>query len=449
MPARRIIETVQALAQGTVTSARLVEQALERADDPAGEGARAFTRIYREAARVQAAGSDNLRGAGIVASPLSGLPISIKDLFDVAGETTTAGSVVLKGRAPAKRDAAIVGRLRAAGAVIVGKTNMTEFAYSGVGLNPHYGTPRNCWDRNSGRIPGGSSSGAAISVTDAMAVAAIGTDTGGSVRIPAALNGLMGFKPTAQRVPRDGAFPLSTSLDSIGPLANSVACCAVVDAVIAGEEPTVPAPLPLRGLRLAVLEHYVVDGLEPAVARCFESALRRLSDAGAQIMDLPFAELEELPSINAKGGFSAAECYAALRKIIATDSERIDPRVLGRIVRGAEMSGPDYVDLTAARARLIARAAVLTAPFDAVAMPTVALTAPTIASLAADDEYVRTNAAILRNPSVVNFLDRCALTLPCHEPGEAPVGLSLMGEHLGDRRLISIGLSCEAALRRE
>ncbi len=449
MPARRIIETVQALAQGTVTSARLVEQALERADDPAGEGARAFTRIYREAARVQAAASDNLRGAGIVASPLSGLPISIKDLFDVAGETTTAGSVVLKGRAPAKRDAAIVGRLRAAGAVIVGKTNMTEFAYSGVGLNPLYGTPRNCWDRKSGRIPGGSSSGAAISVTDAMAVAAIGTDTGGSVRIPAALNGLMGFKPTAQRVPRDGAFPLSTSLDSIGPLANSVACCAVVDAVIAGEEPTVPAPLPLRGLRLAVLEHYVVDGLEPAVARCFESALRRLSDAGAQIMDLPFAELEELPSINAKGGFSAAECYAALRKIIATDSERIDPRVLARIVRGAEMSGPDYVDLTAARARLIARAAVLTAPFDAVAMPTVALTAPTIASLAADDEYVRTNAAILRNPSVVNFLDRCALTLPCHEPGEAPVGLSLMGEHLGDRRLISIGLSCEAALRRE
>jgi aspartyl-tRNA(Asn)/glutamyl-tRNA(Gln) amidotransferase subunit A len=449
MPARRIIETVQALAQGTVTSARLVEQALERADDPAGEGARAFTRIYREAARVQAAASDNLRGAGIVASPLSGLPISIKDLFDVAGETTTAGSVVLKGRAPAKRDAAIVGRLRAAGAVIVGKTNMNEFAYSGVGLNPLYGTPRNCWDRKSGRIPGGSSSGAAISVTDAMAVAAIGTDTGGSVRIPAALNGLMGFKPTAQRVPRDGAFPLSTSLDSIGPLANSVACCAVVDAVIAGEEPTVPAPLPLRGLRLAVLEHYVVDGLEPAVARCFESALRRLSDAGAQIMDLPFAELEELPSINAKGGFSAAECYAALRKIIATDSERIDPRVLARIVRGAEMSGPDYVDLTAARARLIARAAVLTAPFDAVAMPTVALTAPTIASLAADDEYVRTNAAILRNPSVVNFLDRCALTLPCHEPGEAPVGLSLMGEHLGDRRLISIGLSCEAALRRE
>ncbi len=449
MLARRIIETAQALAQGTVTSARLVEEALERIDDPGGEGTRVFTRIYHESARVQAAASDQLRGVGIVASPLGGIPISIKDLFDVAGETTTAGSVVLVGRAPATRDAAIVRRLRAAGAVIVGKTNMTEFAYSGVGLNPHYGTPRNCWDRASGRIPGGSSAGAAVSVTDGMAVAAIGTDTGGSVRIPAALNGLVGFKPTQRRVPLDGAFPLSTTLDSIGPLANSLACCAIIDAVIAGEEPTVPAPIPLRGLRLAVPEHYVVEGLEPAVARGFESALRRLSGAGAQIVDLPFAELGELPSINAKGGFSAAECYSRLRELIATESERIDPRVRGRIARGAEISGPDYVDLIAARARLIARAATATAPFDAVAMPTVALTAPTIGALAADDEYARTNLAILRNPSVVNFLDRCALTLPCHEPGEAPVGFSLMGEHLGDRRLIAIGLSCEAVLRQE
>lgn len=449
MPARRIIETAQALAQRTITSARLVEEALERADDPAGEGARVFTRVYRESARIQAAASDHLRGVGIVASPLHGIPISIKDLFDVAGETTTAGSMVLKGGAPAARDAAIVRRLRAAGAVIVGKTNMTEFAYSGVGLNPHYGTPRNCWDRPGARIPGGSSSGAAISVTDAMAVAAIGTDTGGSVRIPAALNGLTGFKPTQRRVPLDGAFPLSSSLDSIGPLANSLACCAIIDAVMAGEEPAVPAQIPLRGLRFALPKHYVVDDLELAVARCFESALRRLSDAGAHIIDLPFAELEELPSLNAKGGFSAAESYAKLRKFMATESERIDPRVLARIVRGAEISGPDYVDLVAARASLIARAAETTASFDAVLMPTVALTAPAISALAADEDYARTNLAILRNPSVVNFLDRCALTLPCHEPGEAPVGLSLMGEHLGDRRLISIGLSCEAALRRE
>jgi aspartyl-tRNA(Asn)/glutamyl-tRNA(Gln) amidotransferase subunit A len=449
MRATRIVETAEALAQGTITSARPVEEALKRADDPAGEGARVFTRLYRESARVQAATSDHLRAVGIVASPFHGIPISIKDLFDIAGETTTAGSMVLKGAAPALRDAVIVRRLRAAGAVIVGKTNMTEFAYPGVGLNPHYGTPRNCWDRPSARIPGGSSSGAAISVTDGMALAAIGTDTGGSVRIPSALNGLTGFKPTQRRVPLDGAFPLSTTLDSIGPLANSLACCAIVDAVMAGEEPVVPAPMSMRGLRLALPKHYVVDDLEPTVARSFESALRRLSAAGAHIVDLPLAELEELPSINAKGGFSAAESYAKLRNFIAGESERIEPRVLARIVRGAEISGPDYVGLVSARASLIARAAQATAPFDAVLMPTVALTAPAISALVMDEDYARTNLAILRNPSVVNFLDRCALTLPCHEPGDAPVGLSLMGEHLGDRRLISIGLSCEAALRRE
>jgi aspartyl-tRNA(Asn)/glutamyl-tRNA(Gln) amidotransferase subunit A len=347
MVTTRILDAAQALAQGTTTSARLVDEALERGGDPAGEGAHVFTRLYRESARVQAAASDRLRAAGIVASPLHGIPISIKDLFDVAGETTTAGSLVLKERAPAARDAEIVRRLRAAGAVIVGKTNMTEFAYSGVGPNPHYGTPRNCWDRPGARIPGGSSSGAAISVTDAMAVAAIGTDTGGSVRIPAALNGLTGFKPTQRRVPLGGAFPLSNTLDSIGPLANSLACCAIVDAVIAGEEPAVPAPLPMRGLSLAVPRHYVIDGLEPVVARCFEDALRRLSDAGALIADLPFAELEELLSINALGGFCAAESYARLREVVVSDSARIDPRVLARIVRGAEMSGPDYVDLIA------------------------------------------------------------------------------------------------------
>lgn len=449
MAGQRIIETAAALARGGATSARLVGEALERGSDQSGEGARVFIRLYHDAARVQAEASDRLRGAGVAASPLAGIPVSIKDLFDVAGETTTAGSVVLKGRAPAARDAVVVRRLRAAGAVIVGKTNMTEFAYSGLGLNPHYGTPRNRWDRASGRIPGGSSSGAAISVTDGMCVAAIGTDTGGSVRIPSALNGLAGFKPTARRVPRDGAFPLSTTLDSVGPLANSVACCAIVDAAMAGEEPVAPAPIPLRGLRLAVPRRYVLDDLEKAVADCFDAALSRLSAAGAQIADIPFAELEELPSINAGGGFSAPECYAVLRGLIAGAADKFDPRVLARIQRGAAMSAAEYVELMAARASLMARAAAVTAPFDAVVMPTTSRVAPPISSLAADDEYVRTNAAILRNPSVVNFLDRCALTLPCHAPGDAPVGFTLMGEHLGDRRLLAIGLSCEPALRRE
>lgn len=426
------------------------ERCLTAIAAPDGEGARAFTQIYAEAAAAEALAADRRQRSGQLLSRIDGAVVAVKDLFDVAGQTTWAGSVVLRNESAAAADAPAVASLRRAGTVIVGKTNMTEFAYSGLGLNPHFGTPANPFQRHvKRRIPGGSSSGAAIAVTDGMADIGLGTDTGGSVRIPAALNGLTGFKPTQRRVPLDGAFPLSSTLDSIGPLANSLACCAIVDAVIAGEEPVVPAPIALRGLRLAVPQHYVIDGLEPAVARCFEDALRRLSDAGALIVDLPFAELEELPSINAKGGFSAAECYAKLREVVATDSERIDARVLARIVRGAGMSGPDYVDLIAARASLIARAAALTAPFDALAMPTVALTAPPIAALADDREYGRVNLAILRNPSVVNFLDRCALTLPCHRPGEAPVGFSLMGEHLGDRRLIGIGLACEAVLRRE
>lgn len=436
----------RALERGEATSARLIDEALERASDAAGEGGRTFIRLYREAARIQAEASDRLRGAGIAASPLAGIPISIKDLFDVAGEPTTAGSAILKDSAAAAADATIVRRLRAAGAVVVGKTNMTEFAYSGVGLNPHYGTPRNRWDRATGRIPGGSSSGAAISVTDAMCVAAIGTDTGGSVRIPAALNGLVGFKPTAERVPRDGAFPLSTTLDSVGPLANSVACCAIVDAVMAGEERVAPAPLALAGLRFAVPKDYVLDDLDEAVGASFGAALSRLSTAGAHIVDIPFPELKELPSINAKGGFSAAECHTRLRYLIASAPEKFDQRVLRRIQPGASMSAAEYIALFAARASLIERTAARTAPFDAVVMPTVALVAPPISALAADADYARINLAILRNPSIVNFLDRCALTLPCHEPDAAPVGLMLMGEHLGDRRLLAIGLSCEAAL---
>ena len=446
---KTLLEISGALAAGTTTSRALTETALARADDKAGEGARVFTRLYREAALAEADASDRLRQAGIVPSPLAGLPISIKDLFDVAGETTLAGSVVLKGKQAAKADAPIVQRLRAAGAVIVGRTNMTEFAFSGLGLNPHYGTPRNPWDRKTGRIPGGSSSGAAVSVTDGMAAAAIGTDTGGSVRIPSALCGLTGFKPTARRVPTEGAFPLSFVLDSIGPLACSVACCALLDAVLAGEPPQVPAALPLAGLRFGAPQRYVLDGMDATVSATYAAALTRLSKVGARIVDIPFAELESLPAINAKGGIVTAEAYAIHRKLLAESGDRYDPRVGVRLRRGAAQDAADYIDLLAARRDLIARAAAVSAPFDALIMPTVPVVAPALAPLEADDDlYAKTNVLVLRNPSAGNFLDRCALSLPCHAPGEAPVGLMLMGEHGQDRRLLAIGLAVEAALKR-
>jgi aspartyl-tRNA(Asn)/glutamyl-tRNA(Gln) amidotransferase subunit A len=432
------------LAAGRTSSRALIEAALARIADPTGEGGRSFVRIYAESARAAADARDQLRKAGYVASPLAGLPVSIKDLFDVAGEPTLAGSKALDDTPPARRDAPVVARLRAAGCVIIGRTNMTEFAFSGVGINPHYGTPGNPYDRS--LIPGGSSSGAAVSVGDAQAVVAIGSDTGGSVRIPAALCGLVGFKPTQRRIPRDGVIPLSTTLDSIGPLANSVACCAIADAVMAGDPPEAPPPTPVAVMRLGVPQSYVLDGLAPEVGRAFADACTRLSRVGARIADLPLAELNELPAINAGGGFAPIEAYAWHQPLLARRGGEYDPRVRTRIERAGGMSAVDYINLCAARENLIARVAARTAEFDALLMPTVAITAPPIAAFERDEDYRHLNAAILRIPSVINFLDRCAITLPIQPPGTPPVGLMVVGEHGADRRLLGIARGIEAAL---
>jgi len=435
------------LAAGRTTSRALIEAALQRIGDPACEGKRAFVRVYGDTARAAADAQDKLRAAGYVASPLAGLPVSIKDLFDVAGERTLAGSRALDDAPPAKADAPIVARLRAAGAVLMGRTNMTEFAFSGVGINPHYGTPGNPFDRK--RIPGGSSSGAPISVADGMAAVAIGTDTGGSVRIPAALCGLVGLKPTQYRVPRDGATPLSTTLDSIGPIGASVACCALTDAVMAGRQPTVPTAIPVDALRLGIPQTYVLDDLEPAVARAFERAISALSGAGARIVELPMRMLAEYPTINAKGGFSPCEAYAWHEELLKRRGADYDPRVRVRIERGREMTAVDYVRLLGQRADVIARAEQEMATVDALILPTLAVVAPPIAAFAKDEDFWRLNAKILRNPAWVNFLDLCALTLPIEPPGEAPVGLSLVGRHGDDRRVLAMGLGIEAVIEHE
>jgi len=434
------------LQAGNTSSVELIQAALARIADITGEGPRAFTRVYAEAVD-QAAEQDRRRARGEVASFLAGIPISIKDLFDVAGETTLAGSKVLVGYPSAVRDAEVVARLKQAGAIIIGKTNMTEFAFSGLGLNPHYGTPRNPWDRERGRIPGGSSSGAVVSVTDGMAVAAIGTDTGGSVRIPAALCGLVGFKPTAARVPQAGVLPLSRTLDSVGPIAPSVACCAALDAVLVGEETEELQPVPLAALTFAAPQRYVLDGMDTQVATAFEHAKSRLAAADARIVEIAFAEVEEIPDINAKGGFTAVEAWAWHKELIDARGELYDPRVLTRILRGTDISAEDLATLRQRRADLILRAQQVTAQFDALLMPTVPIVAPELAPLVADDDaYYRTNLLVLRNPSIANFLDRCALSLPCNQPGQPPVGLMLMGEHGADRRLLGIGLAVEKVL---
>jgi aspartyl-tRNA(Asn)/glutamyl-tRNA(Gln) amidotransferase subunit A len=427
------------LAAGRTTSRHLTEDALARIEDGKGEGSRAFVKVWRDQALAAAEASDRMRKAGIVLSPLAGLPVSIKDLCDVAGEITLAGSRALDDAPPAPRDAPVVARLRAAGAVIVGSTNMSEFAFSGVGFNPHYGTPGNPADRT--RVPGGSSSGAAVSVADRMAVAALGTDTGGSVRIPAAVCGLVGFKPTARRVPIDGAVPLSTSLDSIGPLANSVECCAVVDAVFANEPIQVPEAAPLAGLRFGIPKQFVMEDLDRTVATAFERACGALAAKGVKIERFDLPQLNELPTINAKGGFAAAEAYAWHQKLIARRGSEYDPFVRPRILRGKEMSAADYIDLLHARGDLQQRVAVITANYDAVIMPTCAIVAPTLGEVSTPDGFARKNLLLLRNTTVGNFLDRCGISLPCQTGGELPVGFMLMGETMADKRLLAIARS--------
>ena len=437
-----------ALRAGSTTSVDLTEAALARIASPQGEGARVFTRVYADQARAAARASDTLRAAGLCRSAIDGLPISIKDLFDVAGETTLAGSVVRQGEPAAAEHAEVVKRLLAAGAVLIGKTNMTEFAYSGLGINPHYGTPKNPWDRATGRIPGGSSAGAAVSVSDAMAVAGIGSDTGGSVRIPSALCGLTGFKPTARRVSMRGVLPLSVNLDSIGPLAASVACCAQLDAILSGDDFSPLVAARLSGLRLAVPTTLVLDGMDAHVASSFAAALTRLSAAGALITEIAVPAFGQSPAINAKGGFTAAEAWAWHREMIARAADRYDPRVVSRIARGESMSAADYIDLLGARSRWIAEVEATIAGYDALLLPTVPVVAPTIAELTASDEaYFAANGLILRNPTMINFLDGCALSLPCQASGGAPVGLMVAGPAMSDQRILAIGLAIEASLR--
>ncbi len=439
-----IAVTLEQLATGRVSCSTLVNGCLDAIADPRGEGKRAFLRVAADAARQTAAEFD---AGGYKRGPLAGLPISIKDLLDVAGERTLAGSVVLANSEPKARDAVVVERLKRSGAVIVGRTNMTEFAFSALGLNPHYGTPRNPYDRATGRIPGGSSSGAAVSVTDGMAYAAIGSDTGGSVRIPAALCGLVGFKPTARRVPTEGAYPLSSTLDSLGPLAPTVECCALMDAVLADEELPRGGEHELAGLRLGVLQGYVIERLEKPVADAFDAALSLLSSLGAKVTEVRFASLDRIPAANQGGGFVAAEAYAWHRSLMEDHSAEYDPRVLTRILRGARQSAADYIDLLQTRRQCILEASSSFEGYDAVLLPTLACTAPALAELEASDQaYVEANALILRNPSIINFLDGCALSIPCQLPGEAPVGLMVAGLAGQDRKILSAGAAIEAAL---
>lgn len=432
-----------ALAAGRTSARALTEHCLAAIADPAGEGARAFLRVDAQRALAQADEVDRRRKAGAAPSRFAGAPIAIKDLFDVRGEVTRAGSRALDDAPPAEADAPSVARLRQAGFVLIGRTNMSEFAYSGLGLNPHFGTPRSVFDRATGRAPGGSTSGGAVAVADSMAAAALGTDTGGSCRIPAAFNGLVGWKPTAARMPAGGLIPLSPTFDTIGPIGRSVACCVALDSLLAGVAPTEVAPTPLAGRRLLVPTTVALDDLEPEVTDAFEQALRALSAAGARIDTLDAPELAELLSLASRGGLTAAEAYHWHRELLAQKGGLYDPRVASRIRNGAGLSDADARALRARRAELIAALGQRLAGYDAMILPTVAAIPPRLADLTDDAAFSTANLRALRNTMLVNLLDGCAISLPITPPGAAPVGLMIAGLARQDRAILSLAAGIE------
>ena len=429
-----------------VSSRERLEQALSRINDPSGEGKRACLAVYAEAAHAAADAADARAKAGRTLGPLDGAIVSIKDLYDVAGEVTRAGSRVLAEEGlVARSDAPVVARLRAAGAVIVAKTNMSEFAFSGVGANPHFGTPGNPFDR--ARVPGGSTSGGGVAVADGMCEIAIGTDTGGSTRIPAALCGIVGWKPSKQRVPTDGAFPLSFSLDSIGPMARSVADCVLADAVMAGEPVPAVAPASLSGLRLGIWQGMPFEGIDQTVSRAWSAALARLGKAGVRLTDESIGLVGDLAQANAKGGFAPAESFAIHRERLKARGDGADPFIRIRIERGGAMTAADYLDLMLARRRLIEAMDARMSDLDALMLPTTPIVAPKITEVATQEEFGRKNAMLLRNTAPINFLDLCAMSLPLPRQVGLAAGLMLVGRNGQDHRLFNIAAAVEKCLK--
>ncbi len=431
----------QACFDTSTTATQRVAHALAGAASSAAQ--HVFTQLYADAARATAQHCDAQAQGGRSLGALHGVYITLKDNIDVAGETTMAGGVVCAGEAPAQHDAPVLQRLRDAGAVVLGKTNMSEFAFSGVGINPHHGTPANPADPSHARVPGGSSSGAAVSVALGLAEVGIGTDTGGSIRIPAALCGLVGYKSTQARIPCTGVMELSRTLDTVGSITRSVRACLAVDAVLS------QLPLPtdaanMRGLRFAVPQTLMMDDVDATVAQAFARTLRRISEAGAQVVEIPFTALGDIAALSMPGGFSPIESYAAHHARLERGAHQIDHRVVARMMLGKDISAQDYLDLHNRRSAWIAAAEQTLQGFDAMLCPTVPMVAPLTEPLLKDDDaFFKVNRLLLRNPSAINYMDGCAWSLPCHETGELPVGLMVSGLTGQDAHLACVALALE------
>ena len=441
--------TQKALMSGQISSIELVSDAFNEIEREGGEGSSVFVRTFKNSAITQAAASDAMRKMGVPQGPLAGIPISAKDLFDIEGAPTTAGSAALAETAkPAKRDAIVIARLRAAGAIFLGHTNMTEFAYSGLGINPHFGTPLNPWQQDVKRVPGGSSSGAASSVAENMAVAALGSDTGGSVRIPAAFHRLYGFKPTTGRHPMDGVFPLSSSLDTVGPIARSMHCCRIIDHVMAGEAIPEPNLRTMSGLRFGILETIALDGLDMEVAGAFVRSLETISKNGARLERIKIDAIRNFEQIAMLGSLAGPEAYHLHRTFVTSRGREMDPRVLSRIEASADISAADYIEMLALQRDMINKTYLATRNYDAILMPTVAVVPPEMKPLLASDAlYAEANYKVLRNTAIVNLLGRPAATVPIGAKDGAPVGLMIIGEKGADATVQDLAESIDLCIR--
>ena len=440
------------LELGTLTARRLLDDCLAAIDKQGGEGTRAFIKVYHDRARAQANDVDKARKDGWSLPTFAGIPLSIKDLFDEEGVVTRAGSKVLNKAAPANKDATVLTRLKAAGFIVIGRTNMTEFAFSGIGTNAHYGDPRSPFERDKddihkGRVAGGSSSGSAVSISDHMAAASIGSDTGGSTRTPAAFCGIVGFKPTTTRIPSEGVYPLSQSFDAAGPMANSVSCCAILDSLMAGGPGEDELHSIVKGLRLAIPKGYLFEDLDPHVAHSFDCAIDMLAAAGAEIADVTFAAIENLRPSNNPKSIVAAEAYQVHKTRLESGmSSSYDPFVAYRLQSGKNILASEYIEMFETRKQVWAEVQAKFRGFDALVLPTAPILPPKLSSLANIESKILQSAKSLRNTSVFNYLDRPTISIPCHEPGTGPVGLSLVGSRQHDRRLLAIAKACEAAM---
>lgn len=441
-------QLAQDLRSGRRDPLDLVAEVYDRIDSY-GDAA-LFIRLTRSRAEAEARAARERLRAGLPVSCLDGVPLAWKDLFDLKGSVTTAGSAVLRDAPPAAQDAALVHAGMRAGLVTVGAVNMTEFAFSGIGINPHYGTPRNPRDPVVHRSPGGSSSGSGAVVAADIVPLSIGTDTGGSVRIPAAFNGVVGYKTSTGHHPMDGVFPLSRTFDTLGPLARTVEDCVLADAVLRGKADSDLQAADPSSLDFVVADGVMLEGLDPGVAAAFEASLARIAATGARVRRLALPELREAVEVMARfaplSAVEAMDTHGA--RIAGPEAERMDPRVVRRIRMGEKMAAVDMIRLLDARRRLIA--ATVDRLGDAILLcPTTPGVAMPIAPLEADMElFFHHNFRTLRNTSLGNFLDWCGLSVPNGADADGmPAGLLLNAAHGRDRALLAAGLALEATIR--